>query len=127
MPRRDGGRSAGRLRVPVTRVFSLYVVQAGSARPRGAGRPAPTAFNRAGEKVRATGGELLRVSDGVGPQRRDGLALPLIGEEGLGHPWRVQDRSAGQAASVWLRGSSWQLAVPEATAGSQLVSWTTIE
>ena len=45
----------GRLRVPVTRVFSPYVVQAGSAGPGGAGRPAPTAFNRAGEKLRATG------------------------------------------------------------------------
>jgi hypothetical protein len=47
----------------------------------GAGRPAPTAFNRAGEKLQATGGELPRVSDGVGPLRRDGLALPLIGEK----------------------------------------------
>ena len=86
-----------------------------------AGRPAPTAFNRAGEKLRATGGGLPRVSYGVGPRRRDGLALPLIGEEGLGHPWRVRDGSAGQAASAGL------LAVPAATAASQLVSWAIME
>jgi len=34
IPRRAGGRSAARFAVPVTRVFSPYVVQAGSARPR---------------------------------------------------------------------------------------------
>ena len=34
--------------------------------PADAGRPAPTAFNRAGEKLRAAGGELPRVSGGVG-------------------------------------------------------------
>jgi hypothetical protein len=121
VPRRDDGRSAGRLRVPVTRVFSLYVVQAGSACPRGAGGPAPTAFNRAGEKLQATGGELPRVWHGVGPRRRDGLALPLIGEEGLGHRCRVRAGGAGQAASAG------QLAAPEAMAGSQLVPWTTME
>lgn len=48
--------------------------------------PAPTAFNRAGEKLRATGGELPRVSDGVGPLRRDGLALPLIGRKAFWAP-----------------------------------------
>jgi hypothetical protein len=42
-------------------------VQAGLACPRGAGRPAPTAFNRAGEKLRAAGGELPRVVSGVVP------------------------------------------------------------
>jgi hypothetical protein len=46
-------RGCGR---PVARVFSPYVAQAGSAcAPRMGGRPAPTAFNRAGEKPRGTG------------------------------------------------------------------------
>src|SRR5690349_14444044 len=58
--------------------------------PADAGRRAPTAFNRAGEKVRAAGGELPRVSGGVGPRRLGGLALPLLREEGPGHPWRVR-------------------------------------
>ena len=107
---------------PVTRVFSLYVALAGSAWPRGAGRPAPAAFNRAGEKLQATGGELPRVWAEAGPQREDGLALPLIGEEGQGAPAAVRaDRCAGQAAS------GWQAAAPEATAASQLVPWTTME
>jgi hypothetical protein len=66
----------GAVRVPVTRVFSLCVVQAGLAGLRRAGRPAPTAFNRAGEKLRATGGELPGVSGGVGPRRAGGLARP---------------------------------------------------
>src|SRR5580704_13775896 len=83
---REARGSCRAVRAPVTRVFSLYVVQAGSACPRDAGRPAPTAFNRAGEKLRATGGELPRVSGGAGPRRKCGLALPLIGEEGLGAP-----------------------------------------
>src|SRR5260370_23748489 len=81
-----------------------------------AGRPARTAFSRAGEKLRATGGELPRVSHGVGPRRRDGLALPLIREEGLGHPWRVRGGNAGQAASAR------QPAAPEATSASPPVS-----
>ena len=67
--------------VPATRVFSLHVVQAGSARAAEAAGPAPTAFNRAGEKLRATGGELPRVWAEAGPQREGGLALPLIGKE----------------------------------------------
>src|SRR5580658_6241340 len=75
--RAGGGFPWGAVRVPVTWVFSLYVVQAGSACLRGcAGRPAPTAFNRAGEKLQATGGKLPRVSGGVGPRRPGGLALP---------------------------------------------------
>src|SRR5689334_1556763 len=70
---------------PVTWVFSLYVVQAGSACPRvRAGRPAPTAFNRAGEKLQATGGELPRVSHGVVPDAGTGSLSPLVREEGLG-------------------------------------------
>ena len=68
-----------RFRLPVTWVFSLYVVQAGSACQGDPGGPAPTAFNRAGEKLQATGGGLPGVSDGVGPRRRDGLALPSSG------------------------------------------------
>jgi hypothetical protein len=82
----------GAIRVPAARVFSLYVVQAGSAGPRVARPgPAPTAFNRAGEKLRATGGELPGVSDGVGPLRADGLALPLIGRKVFGHPCQVRE------------------------------------
>ena len=46
--------------MPVSLGFSLYVVQAGLACPL-TGRPAPTAFNRAGEKLRAAGGQLPRV------------------------------------------------------------------
>ena len=74
-----GSRSAARFRRSSARVFSPYVVQAGSARPRGAGGPAPTAFNRAGEKVRATRGRLPRVSCEVGPRRVCGLAVPSSG------------------------------------------------
>ena len=116
------GDISGAVRVPATRVFSLHVVQAGSARAAEAAGPAPTAFNRAGEKLRATGGELPRVWAEAGPQREGGLALPLIGEEGQGAPAAVRaDRCAGQAAS------GWQAAAPEATAASQLVPWTTME
>ena len=82
------GDIPGAVRVPATRVFSLHVVQAGSARAAEAAGPAPTAFNRAGEKLRATWGELPRVWAEAGPQREGGLALPLIGEEGQGHPQR---------------------------------------
>ena len=98
VPQRHDGRSCRAVGgTPVTWVFSLDVVQPGSACPRGAGRPAPTAFNRAGEKLRATGGELPRVTGGVGPRRRDGLALPLIREEGLG-------RVAGAGWKRWSGG-----------------------
>lgn len=88
-----------------------------------AGRPAPTAFNRAGEKLQAAGGELPWVKDEVGPLRLCGLALPLIGEEGRGRPWRVRDGSAGQAACAGL-GACW---LAEAAAGSQLVPWATMQ
>src|SRR6266436_9434004 len=47
--------------------------------PREAAGPAPTAFNRAGEKLQATGGELPRVSYGAGP---DGLAGSLSPSSG---------------------------------------------
>src|SRR6516225_4911391 len=58
---------------------------------------------RSTELVRSSGrpgGELPRVMHGVGPRRRCGLALPLIGEEGLGHPYRVV---AGKRWSGGLR------------------------
>src|SRR5579859_3649194 len=117
----------GAVQVPVTRVFSLYVVQAGSACPRDArGGPAPTACNRAGEKLRAAGRQLPVVSGGVGPRRLGGLAVPLICEEGPGHPGGC-GRSAGQAASGWQAGAYRPAGAPEATAASQLVSWTTME
>ena len=115
---------AARVRVPVTRVFSLYVVQAGSACLRGAGRPAPTAFNRAGEKLRAAGGELPGVSSEADPQRDGGLALPLSGEEGRGH----LDGCGTKRWSGCLRlVTESMLGGPAATAGSRLVSWTTME
>ena len=75
--RRDG--RAARSGRPSPGVFSLHVVQAGSACPHDAGRPAPTAFNRAGEKLRAAGGELPRVSSGVVPDGHAGSLSPLIG------------------------------------------------
>jgi hypothetical protein len=67
--------------VPATRVFSLHVVQAGSAGRGEAAGPAPTAFNRAGEKLRATGGELPRVSYGVVPDAGTGSLSPSSGRK----------------------------------------------
>ena len=46
-----------------------------------AGRPAPTAFNRAGEKLQATGGELPRVSHGVVPDAGTGSLSPSSGRK----------------------------------------------
>ena len=46
-----------------------------------AGRPAPTAFNRAGEKLQATGGELPRVSYGVIPDAGTGSLSPSSGRK----------------------------------------------
>ena len=106
-----------------TRVFSLYVVQAGLARR--AMMRARLLQQRSTElvrRLRATGGELPRVICGVGPRRRYGLALPLIWEERSRQPVRVWRVSAGQAASARVRAVSCRLAAPEATAGSQLVS-----
>src|ERR1700730_7152433 len=93
--------------------------------PAGAGGPAPTAFNRAGEKVRATRGELPRVICEVILGADAGSLSPHRGE-GLGHRCGCVPRGAVQAASAWDRGACW-LAVPEATSGSQPVSWTTME
>ena len=89
----------------------------------GSGRACPTAFNRAGEKLQATGGELLRVSNGVDPRWPCGLALPPHHRGGRSRaPAAARaNGSAGQAAS------GWRLASPEATAASQLVPWTTME
>ena len=47
--------------------------------PAGTGGPAPTAFNRAGEKVRTTRGRLPRVICEAGPRRVCGLAVPSSG------------------------------------------------
>ena len=124
---REARWSCRAVRAPVTRVFSLHVVQAGSACPHDAGRPAPTAFNRAGEKLRAAGGELPRVSSGVVPDGQTGSLSPLIGGGRSRAPVQGGGRSAGQAASAWSCRASWQLAAPAATAGSQLVPWTTMQ
>jgi len=117
--------------VPGARHLGLLAPRSASGLGPGpweAAGPAPTAFNRAGEKLQATGGELPRVSCGAGPRRPGGLALPLIGEEGQGAPAAMRaDGCAGQAASGWQRGACWQAAAPEATAASQLVPWTTTE
>ena len=91
----------------------------------GAGGPAPTAFNRAGEKVRATRGELPRVICEVILGADAGSLFPHRGE-GLGHRCGCVPRGAAQAASAWQRGACWQLAAPEATSGSQPVSGTTM-
>jgi hypothetical protein len=91
-------RRACRSATPGSRAFSGAVPGAcylgllaprsasGLGGPREAAGPAPAAFNRAGEKLQATGGELPRVWAEAGPQREGGLALPLTGEEGQGHP-----------------------------------------
>jgi hypothetical protein len=64
------------VRVPVARVFSLHVVQAGSACP--AGRAAcPAAFNRAGEKVRVTGEGCPGCITGLVPDGQAGSPSPL--------------------------------------------------
>ena len=65
----------------------------------GAGGPAPTAFNRAGEKVRATRGELPRVICEVILTADAGSLSPHRGE-GLGHRCGCGPRSAAQAASA---------------------------
>ncbi|HEX3310037.1 MAG TPA: hypothetical protein VHS32_27610, partial [Streptosporangiaceae bacterium] len=100
-----------RFRVPVTRVFSLHVVQAGSARgPPDAAGPAPTAFNRAGEKLRATGGELPRVSYGVVPDAGTGSLSPSPGRKvkgtrsGAGEVKRWSGRLRGAARGVLAGG-----------------------
>ena len=131
MPKSRAGMTAFPDAVPGARHLGLLAPRSASGLgpgPREAAGPAPTAFNRAGEKLQATGGELPRVSYGAGPRRPCGLALPLIGEEGQGAPAAVRaDGCAGQAASGWQRGACWQSAAPEATAASQLVPWTTME
>jgi hypothetical protein len=67
--------------VPVTWVFSLYVVQAGSARRWDLGGLPRQRSTGLGEKPQATGGGLPWVSDGVGPRRLGGLALPSSGRK----------------------------------------------
>ena len=67
--------------------------------PAGAGGPAPTAFNRAGEKVRATRGELPRVICEVILGADAGSLSPHRGE-GLGHRCGGVPRGAAQAASA---------------------------
>lgn len=113
----QGGRGA---RCPG--VFSPYVVQAGSAAcAGGAGSPAPTAFNRAGEKAPGDRGGLPGVVNGVVPDVDAGSPSPFPGREVCGHPQRVRLDGAGQAASAvpgWPR---------PASAGFQLVPCTVME
>lgn len=70
-----------RFGVPAARVFSLYVVQAGSARAAGSGRACPTAFNRAGEKPQATGESCPGCQMGLVPNVRAGSLSPSSGRK----------------------------------------------
>ena len=101
-------------------VFSPYVAQAGSAWPAFARAPAPTAFNRAGEKPPGDwGGAAHGGKAGVVPVDHAGLAPPLASGEGPAAPAAGCGRhGAGQAASARLR---------PASAGSQLVPCTVME
>jgi hypothetical protein len=116
----------GAVRVPVTRVFSLYVVQAGSALPAGAGLPR----QRSTELVRSSGrpGESCPgFPAGLVPDDSAGSLSPSCGRKVLGTRGGCgRDGGAGQAASAGRRGACWQ-ASPEAIAASQLVSWTAME
>ena len=113
-------------RVPATRVFSLHVVQAGSA---GRGRRPGLPRQRSTELVRSSG-RPGRAAQGLTrgwPLRQCGLALPVLGEEGQGHPqWcgrmdaLVRPPRAGSAGRAgrrrrrrrprrpsWCRGRPW--------------------
>ena len=111
-------RSAGA--APVTRVFSPYVVQAGSARPRvRAGLPR----QRSTGLVRRSG----RPGDGC-----PGLSARLVLGAGAGSPSPHRGEGlgcrAGAGGEALVRvASAGQLAAPEAMAGSQPVPWTTME
>jgi len=113
--------SHGAVRVPVTRVFSLYVVQAGSACPRmRAGMPR----QRSTELVRSSGrpGESCPgFPAGLIPGDLAGSLSPSCGRKVLGTRGGCgRDGGAGQAASAGRRGARWH-ASPEAIAASQLV------
>ena len=89
--------------------------------------PAPTAFNRAGEKFRRPGRAAQGLTRGR-PLRQCGLALPVLGEEGQGHPQRcgrmdalVRPPPAGSGGRAgrrrrrrrprhpsWCRGRRWE-------------------
>jgi hypothetical protein len=111
-----------------TRVFSLHVVQAGLARL--AMMRVRLLQQRSTElvrRLRATGESCPGLSAGLVPDGGTGSLSPLIWEERSRQPVRVWRVSAGQAASAWVRAVSCRLAAPEATAGSQLVPWTTMQ
>jgi hypothetical protein len=95
--------------------------------PREAAGPAPTAFNRAGEKLRAAGESCPGSETGLVPYGRAGSLSPHRGGRSRAPAAVRADGCAGQAASGWQRGACWQAAAPEATAASQLVPWTTME
>jgi hypothetical protein len=120
--RQSAPGSSGPRRVRGARHPGLLALRSASglSPPAGAGGLAPTAFNRAGEKVRATRGQLPRVLTEVVLDGRAGSLSPHRGE-GLGHRCGCGRSGAGQPASAG------QLAVPEAAAGSQPVPCTTME
>src|SRR5580700_3859683 len=116
----------GAVWVPVTRAFSLYVVQAGSALARvGAGLPR----QRSTELVRSSGrpGESCPgFPAGLVPDAEAGSLSPSSGRKVWGTRGGCgRDGGAGQAASGWGRRARGQAAAPAAAAASQLVSWTT--
>ena len=117
-----------RFRVPATWVFSLHVVQAGSARGRGRRPGLPR--QRSTELVRSSrrpGESCPGFLTGLVPDGLAGSLSPSSGGRSRAPAAVRADGSAGQAASGWQRGACWQAAAPEATAASQLVPWTTME
>jgi hypothetical protein len=102
-------------------VFSLYVVQAGSAARRVWGGPAPAAFNRAGEKARAGGDSCPGFTTGLVPDELAGSLSPSPGGRPRGPRGEGErDESCGQAASGWE-------ATPEAATASQLAPCTVMK
>ena len=122
MPRARAGTAAARSRAPFARLFSLYVVQAGSAVPARCGR---LPRQRSTGLVKETGGQgrAAQVSHGAVPDAWTGSLSPPRGGRS-GAPRRVREGRRRSGRLRRPRGSCWQ---PEATAGSQLVSWTTME
>ena len=115
-----------RFRVPATWIFSLHVVQAGSARGRGRRPGLPR--QRSTELVRSSrrpGESCPGFLTGLVPDGLAGSLSPSSGGRSRAPAAVRADGSAGQAASGWQRGACWQAAAPEATAASQMVPWTT--
>ena len=127
VPRRDDGLPSA---VPGARHLGLLAPRSASGLgpgPREAAGPAPTAFNRAGEKLRATGESCPGSDTGLAPTAMRARSPRPRGGRSRAPAAVRADGCAGQAASCWQRGACWQATAPEATAASQLVPWTTME